>query len=63
MPRLDQDKNWGVLEVNHLEGYRKIDNLGEKRTKPTLDQQTEIVHNFRVGSQLKVKRAYKAQAE
>ena len=29
MPRLDQDKNWGVLEVNHLEGYRKIDNLGE----------------------------------
>ena len=59
----NQDKNWGVLEVNHLEGYRKIDNLGEKRTKPTLDQQTEIVHNFRVGSQLKVKRAYKAQAE
>ena len=58
-----QDKNWGVLEVNHLKGHRKIDNLGEKRTKPTLDQQTEIVHNFRVGSQLKAKRAYKAQAE
>ena len=37
MPRLDQDKNWGVLEVNHLEVYRKIDNLGEKWTKPTLD--------------------------
>ena len=50
MLKLIQDKNWGVLEVNHLEGYRKIDNLGEKRTKPTLDQQTEIVHNFRVGS-------------
>ena len=33
-----QDKNWGVLEVNHLEGRRKIDNLGEKRTKPTPDQ-------------------------
>ena len=58
-----QDKNWGVLEVNHMKGHRKIDNLCEKRTKPTLDQQTEIVHNFRVGSQLKVKRAYKAQAE
>ena len=58
-----QDKNWGVLEVNHLKGRRKTDNLCEKRTKPTLDQQTEIVHNFRVGSQLKVKRAYKAQAE
>ena len=55
MQRLRQDKNWGVLEVNHLEGYRKIDNLGEKRTKPTLDQKTEIVHNFRVGSQWKVK--------
>ena len=63
MPSSIQDKNWGVLEVNHLKGHRKIDNLGEKRTKPTLDQQTEIVHNFRVGSQLKVKRAYKAQAE
>ena len=63
MPKSYQDKNWGVLEVNYLKGYRKIDNLGEKRTKPTLDQQTEIVHNFRVGSQLKVKRAYKAQAE
>ena len=35
---LKQDKNWGVLEVSHLEGRRKIDNLGEKRTKPTLDQ-------------------------
>ena len=58
-----QDKNWGVLEVNHLTGHRKIDNVGEKRTKPALDQQTEIVHNFRVGSQLKVKQAYKAQAE
>ena len=58
-----QDKNWGVLEVNHLNGDRKIDSLGEKRTKPTLDQQTEIVHNFRVGSQLKAKQAYKAQAE
>ena len=58
-----QDKNWGVLEVNHLMGHRKIDNVGEKRTKPTLDQQTEIVHNSRVGSQLKVKQAYKAQAE
>ncbi len=58
-----QDKNWGVLEVNHLKGHRKIDILGEKRTKPTLDQQTEIVHNFRVGSQLKAKQAYKAQAE
>ena len=34
----DQDKNWGVLEVNYLKGYRKIDNLGEKRTKPTPDQ-------------------------
>ena len=45
-----QDKNWGVLEVSHSDGRRKIDNLGEKRTKPTLDQQTEIVHNFRVGS-------------
>jgi hypothetical protein len=33
-----QDKNWGVLEVSHLEGRRKIDNLGEKRTKPTPDQ-------------------------
>ena len=33
-----QDKNWGVLEVNLLEGRRKIDNLSEKRTKPTLDQ-------------------------
>ena len=33
-----QDKNWGVLEVNLLEGHRKIDNLSEKRTKPTLDQ-------------------------
>ena len=33
-----QDKNWGVLEVNHLKGHRKIDSLGEKRTKPTLDQ-------------------------
>ena len=55
MPKLIQDKNWGVLEVSHLEGYRKIDNLGEKRTKPTLDQKTEIVHNFRVGSQWKVK--------
>ena len=63
MPSSTQDKNWGVLEVNLLESHRKIDNLGEKRTKPTLDQQTEIVHNFRVGSQLKVKRAYKAQAE
>ena len=63
MPSSTQDKNWGVLEVNLLEGHRKIDNLSEKRTKPTLDQQTEIVHNFRVGSQLKVKRAYKAQAE
>ena len=51
MPKSIQDKNWGVLEVNHLKGYRKIDSLGEKRTKPTLDQQTEIVHNFRVGSQ------------
>ena len=58
-----QDKNWGVLEVSHLKGHRKIDSLGEKRTKPTLDQQTEIVHNFRVGSQLKAKQAYKAQAE
>ena len=46
-----QDKNWGVLEVNHMKGHRKIDNLCEKRTKPTLDRQTEIVHNFRVGSQ------------
>jgi len=27
-----------VLEVSHSEGRRKIDNLGEKRTKPTLDQ-------------------------
>ena len=63
MPRSNQDKNWGVLEVSHLEGNRKIDNLGGKRTKPTLDRQTEIVHNFRVGSQLKVKRTYKAQAE
>ena len=35
---LIQDKNWGVLEVSHLEGRRKIDNLGEKRTKPTPDQ-------------------------
>ena len=52
-----------MLEVSHLEGRRKIHNLGEKRTKPTPDQQTEIVHNFRVGSQLKVKLAYKAQAE
>ena len=34
----NQDKNWGVLEVSHLEGRRKIDNLSEKRTKPTLDQ-------------------------
>ena len=59
----DQDKNWGVLEVNCLKGHRKIDSLGEKRTKPTQDQQTEIVHNFRVGSQLKVKCTYKAQAE
>ena len=58
-----QDKNWGVLEVSHLEGHRKIGNLDGKRTKPTLDQKTEIVHNFRVGSQLKVNRAYKAQAE
>ena len=58
-----QDKNWGVLEVSHLEGHRKIDNIGGKRTKPTLDQQPEIVHNFRVGSQMKVKRAYNAQAE
>ena len=33
-----QDKNWGVLEVNHLDGRRKIDNLSEKRTKPTPDQ-------------------------
>ena len=33
-----QDKNWGVLEVNHLKGHRKIVSLGEKRTKPTLDQ-------------------------
>ena len=63
MPLSNQEKNWGVLEVNYLKGHRKIDNLGEKRTKPTLHQQTEIVHNFRVGSQLKVKRAYKAQAE
>ena len=46
-----QDKNWGVLEVNHLKGRRKTDNLCEKRTKPALDQQAEIVHNFRVGSQ------------
>ena len=52
-----------MLEVSHLEGRRKMDNLGEKRTKPALDQYTEIVHNFRVGSQLKVKLAYKAQAE
>ena len=34
----NQDKNWGVLEVNLLEGRRKIDNLSEKRTKPTPDQ-------------------------
>jgi len=27
-----------VLEVSHLEGRRKIGNLGEKRTKPTPDQ-------------------------
>jgi len=27
-----------VLEVSHLEGRRKIDTLGEKRTKPTPDQ-------------------------
>ena len=33
-----QDKNWGVLEVNRSECHRKIDNLSEKRTKPTLDQ-------------------------
>ena len=33
-----QDKNWGVLEVSHLKGHRKIDSLGEKRTKPTPDQ-------------------------
>ena len=38
MPSSIQDKNWGVLEVNLLEGHRKIDNLSEKRTKPTLDQ-------------------------
>ena len=38
MPSSFQDKNWGVLEVNLLEGHRKIDNLSEKRTKPTLDQ-------------------------
>ena len=63
MPISIQDKNWGVLEVNLLEGHRKIDNLSEQRTKPTLDQYTEIVHNFRVGSQIKVKRAYNAQAE
>jgi len=35
---LNQDKNWGVLEVNRSECHRKIDNLSEKRTKPTLDQ-------------------------
>jgi len=27
-----------VLEVNYLDGRRKIDNLSEKRTKPTPDQ-------------------------
>jgi hypothetical protein len=27
-----------VLEVNHSEGHRKIDNLSEQWTKPTLDQ-------------------------
>jgi hypothetical protein len=26
------------VEVSHSEGHRKIDNLSEKRTKPTLDQ-------------------------
>ena len=38
MSTLIQDKNWGVLEVSHLDGHRKIDNLSEKRTKPTPDQ-------------------------
>ena len=38
MSTLDQDKNWGVLEVSHLDVRRKIDNLSEKRTKPTPDQ-------------------------
>ena len=38
MSQSTQDKNWGVLEVSHLEGRRKIDNLGEKWTKPTPDQ-------------------------
>ena len=38
MSTIAQDKNWGVLEVSHLEGRRKMGNLGEKRTKPTPDQ-------------------------
>ena len=38
MSTLNEDKNWGVLEVSHLDGRRKIDNLSEKWTKPTLDQ-------------------------
>ena len=38
MSTLNQDKNWVVLEVSHLDVRRKIDNLSEKRTKPTPDQ-------------------------